>query len=136
MDKALSKIRRILSSEKQIEAAYLFGSRATANASPNSDFDIAIVSKSKAFFSSNKLRLLSALSGAGIDAVDLVEVSIEDLPLAFQVIKKNYLIFKKPTFDSSEFYVKILHMYFDFEYILRTQIQGQKKRLRNSHKIA
>ena len=103
--------------ENQVVLAYLFGSRASGNTGPLSDYDFAVyfdeVDKKKIF--NFKINLQDKISRyLKTDRVDIVVLNLAESPeLKYDIIKKGILIFKKESFKLLV-EPKILNEYFDF----------------------
>lgn len=113
----------VFSSVSAVEAVYLFGSRAEDRARSDSDFDFAVVASSLSKPGSSELRdkLLTELTRAGFDNLSVVIFSFDDLYLAFQCVKNNFVVYKRDGFDVDSFYSLVVRRYLDFEPYLRRQ---------------
>lgn len=119
--KELKKLLDIFKLYSKIKLVYLFGSRATNNDGPLSDYDFAIYldEKNKNKISKIKLELLNKISRAlKTDDVDVVVLNRVELPeLKYNIIKEGKLIFEKEPFRVLV-EPKILTEYFDFRSLL------------------
>jgi len=111
-----------------IQAVYLFGSRAGGHARPGSDFDLAIVPADGAP-EQQRLSILADLTRAGFDDVDLVFLDGEDLVLAYEAVRPNRLIYRSEEFDRGAYYSKVVRMYLDFLPYLEVQRAAYKRRV-------
>ena len=114
-------IAGFLRDQKNVSAAWLFGSTATGKAGKNSDIDIAILfapalSKYERF----DLRLLMAgeLSRLTGREVDLVDIEAAPLFLQHQIRKTGRLIVEKDHTYRVAFDVKSRQVYFDLAPVL------------------
>lgn len=109
-----------LANEKDIQFAYLFGSRATGHEKPNSDFDIAIYPINSL---SSKMETLTYLSQIEIrlenilktDKIDLINLRDATPLLRFKIIKNGVLIFEKSKNERVNLVTKWLSEYFDIK---------------------
>lgn len=117
----LKKVKEVFDQADEVKLAYLFGSRATGDDGPNSDYDFAVyLSASDASeMLKTKMDLLGKLTKAvKTDAVDLLVLNNSDKPeLNYEVITEGKLLKDiEPTRLIVE--PKILNEYFDFRAIL------------------
>lgn len=118
----LPQVKKIFDSYPEVKLAYLFGSRATGENGPMSDYDFAVYlkPKKKNQIHNLKLELLGKLCGTvKSDAVDLLVLNTSEKPeLNYEVITKgNILKEVEPTRLFVE--TNILNNYFDFRDSLR-----------------
>src|SRR4051812_25903018 len=71
-----------------IQAVYLFGSRASEKTHPNSDLDLAIVPRNSAI-RAKRLDILTDLASNGFCDVDLVFLDIDDIVLKYEAVRQN-----------------------------------------------
>lgn len=126
----LSKLKEIFKNYKEIDAVYLFGSQVTGKLHPESDIDLGIITEVDGF-KKRKLDILEDLAKAGFCNVDLVFFDEADIALKFEIIHKNFIIYKKPDFDQGEIFSNIVRKYLDFYHYLELQRKSYKKRLLN-----
>ncbi len=118
MDKeTLEKIKNILAGHSDIKLAYLFGSQATGEAGPMSDYDFAIYLDSKDVQAAYDLRfkLMDELGRLlKSDKIDVVVLdTLEHSELKFNIIKDGILLLEvEPHKVVLE--PKIMNEYFDF----------------------
>lgn len=117
MDKAQKEKLRIIFKESQVVLAYLFGSRASGDVGPLSDYDFAVY-----FDETDKKKIFNLKFGLQdkitrcfkTDKVDIVILNLSESPeLKYNIIKDGILIFKKEPFKVLV-EPKILNEYFDF----------------------
>lgn len=122
MDKKLIKqIIPVFENHPEVKLVYVFGSQATGNTGPLSDYDFAVYLDEK----NSKKRFDIRLKLAGeissklkTDAVDVVVLNdIEQPELKFNIIKDSVLILEKEPFKVL-IEPKILMEYFDFHDLL------------------
>ncbi len=125
----LDKLRRIFANYPEIAAVYLFGSRATATARPDSDYDLAVVSKRGRQARGRRMDILADLARTGLSDVDLSFLDRDNAVLQYEAVRLNQLVFCCPEFDSASFYSRVIRKYFDFLPYLNTQRLALKERL-------
>ena len=118
----LEEIREIFASHPEVKLAYLFGSRATGNVGPMSDYDFGVyfdgLDKNHRF--DMKLQLMSKLSKVlNVDTVDIVNLNDTDMPeLTYAMIQEGIVIKETEPFrllvES-----RIRAEYFDFHLMLK-----------------
>ena len=85
-------VRAPVAAERRIEACYLFGSRATGNATPDSDLDLAIYADCR-FAGEDLLELGADLTRRlQSDRVHLVWLNRADPVVAFSVLRNGKLL--------------------------------------------
>jgi uncharacterized protein len=112
----------------QIQAVYMFGSMGSGKMHPESDLDLAIVSRSMTL-KKKKLQLLTEFASLGYCDVDLVFLDTEDIVLKYEAVRQNRLIYVTPNFDRGSMYSKIIRQYLDFMPYLETQRKAYKRRI-------
>ena len=129
----IDKIVKIAKENKVIKAVYLFGSQAKNQASQNSDIDIAVLLEANYTKKSGeiKVKLYEELIKAGIDNIDLVILNKASALLSYEVVKENYLLYKKEGFDAASYQSLAIRKYLDFEYYLKKNQQKFKERILN-----
>lgn len=118
----LLQVKKVFDSCNDVKLAYLFGSRATGEIGPMSDYDFAVYlnpKKNESFFDL-KLELMGKLcSAVKTDAVDLLVLNTSEKPeLNYEVITKGKLL---KVVEPNKLIVEtnILNSYFDFRDNLR-----------------
>ena len=105
---------------RNVELAYLFGSRARGKGSFLSDFDFAILASDGGF--EEYYRFLHDLSivmnGSRVDVVMLKDAPLE---LRYRAVKEGILLYQKNRYIKVEFEGVTLSRYFDFLPVLRSQ---------------
>ena len=114
----IDKIIKIGKENNAIQAVYLFGSQAKNQAGTNSDIDIAVLLEDNYTKKSGeiKVKLYEELIKAGIDNIDLVILNQASALLSYEVVKENYLLYKKEDFDAASYQSLAIRKYLDFEY--------------------
>ena len=125
-----ARLAPVLSAFPEVQAAYLFGSVATGQATAASDLDLGIVTEPP--LGDRKLAVLTALADAGFDNVDLVSLDEDDVVLRFEAVRPNRLVYAKDHFDHGAFYSRTVREYFDFLPILERQREALKRRLQGA----
>ena len=128
-DPILARMRDVFEKYPEILAVYLFGSRGTATARPDSDYDVAVVSAPGRPARSRKMNILADLAEAGFENVDLSFLDRDNLVLNHEAVRMNRIIFCRPEFDPGSFYSRVIRMYFDFLPYLNIQRAALKERL-------
>lgn len=111
-----------------VQAVYLFGSRAAGRRHGESDIDLAIVPYSSAA-RSRKLDMLADLARHGFCNVDLVFLDTCDIVLKFEAIRQNRLIYQREDFDRGALYSIVVRQYLDFLPYLRVHREAYKRRM-------
>jgi predicted nucleotidyltransferase len=93
----LSRVKPVLSAEKEIAGAYLFGS-ALGMCRPDSDIDLGLIiqpltGQPDVYYEQTVERVLSNLSGIGRHKFDIVPLNLSNAIFAFKVLKEGKLIF-------------------------------------------
>ena len=117
----------------EILAAYLFGSQAAGQTHRESDLDVALIPRMPTL-RDQKLDLLTDLTEAGFDNIDLVILDTDDIVIKFEAIHQNRLIYAVPEYDHGSTFSKIIRQYFDFLPYLNVQRQAYKRRILNGKK--
>lgn len=115
--KQAAAVGKVLGKHDCVKLAYLFGSRATGEAGPTSDYDIAVYfdGLTESEMANQLLTIASELQEAlGTDAVDFVVLNTTDAPeLKYDIIKHGIRIH-----DVEPYHVliepQILNEYIDF----------------------
>ena len=128
LDKAIPTLAAIFRRYPEIRAVYLFGSYADGTARPDSDLDLGILPRTPAFHQ-RLLDLLTDLTEAGFDRVDIVWLDEADLTLRYEVVRRNRLLYAAPDFDHGTYFSRVLREYWDTEPYLRIVRQAYKERL-------
>ncbi|MFQ5488534.1 MAG: nucleotidyltransferase domain-containing protein [Gammaproteobacteria bacterium] len=120
-------LERALSRFPEVEAAYLFGSRAEGRMKAGSDLDLALVVNQP--LGLRKLDILAALTAEGLDNVDLVVLSSDDVVLRFEAVRLNQLVYARKGFDRGGYYSRSIREYLDFLPYLEAQRTARRRRL-------
>ncbi len=120
-------IESVLNRFPAVQAAFLFGSRATDRARPDSDIDLALVGPASGLRQA-KLDILQAFVEAGLERVDLVLLDEADPAMRFEAVRPNCLVYTRGDFDRGSYYSRTVREYFDLEPYLKIQRQALKRR--------
>jgi hypothetical protein len=115
----------------EVQAVYLFGSHAEGRARPDSDIDLALVTRDKSSHP-NILDLLTDLATQGFSNVDLTFLDTDDVVLKHQAVRLNRVIYYTPDFDRGGTYSRIVREYLDFKRYLDVQREAYKQRILNA----
>ncbi len=127
-------ITRCLSRRREVQVAYVFGSRATGRARIDSDLDVAVLlarpleaRRSTAY----RLALMNEL-GAALHRSDVDVIILNDASplLAHRVLSKGRLAFERSKSARVRFQVKTAGLYSDLVPMFETQIHYLKKHAR------
>lgn len=124
----LESLREVFRRYPDIEAVYLFGSRAEGNTRADSDLDLAIVPAREAC-REQRLEILTDLARAGFDEVDLVFLNGDDLVLAYEAVRPNQVVYQTDEFDRGAYYSRVIRMYLDFLPYLEVQREAYRRRV-------
>ena len=128
MNEADPRLSEIFSRYSDIQAVYIFGSRATGKTHADSDLDLAIIPRSDQA-RRQKLDILTDLAHLGFDNVDLVFLDTDDIVLRYEAIKHNRLIYQTEDFDRGTIYSNVVRQYLDFLPYLKVQREAYKRRI-------
>jgi hypothetical protein len=127
-------IARAVSTRREIQAAYVFGSAVTGRTRPDSDLDVAVLlgkrlDPHRAL--DYRLKLMSDL-GAALRRSDVELVILDDAAplLAHRVLSQGTLVFERSRSARVRFQVRIAALYADLVPLLETQIRYLKKHAR------
>jgi hypothetical protein len=124
----IARLRNIFERYTDIQAVYLFGSRAAGTAHAGSDLDLAIVPRNLAL-RSRKLDLLADLAGHGFCDVDLLFLDSADIVTQYEAVRPNWLIYEAEDFDRGAMYSAVVRRYLDFLPYLNVQRAAYKGRI-------
>ncbi len=129
-------IARVAASRREIQAAYLFGSRAAGTSRPNSDIDIAVLVNPDALKRAvldYRLELMADF-GAALHRpdVDLVVLNHASPLLAHRVLSGGVLVFERSPVARVRFQVRTAAMYADAVPMYETHIRYLKQRSRRT----
>ena len=127
----LERLKAVFEQFPQIQAVYLFGSRAAGRARAGSDLDLAVVSKNAPSVS-EKLDILSQLAKEGFCDVDLVFLPRDNIVLQYEAVRMNRVVYRRPEFDSAAHYSLVIRRYLDFVPYLDVQRKAYKERILKS----
>jgi predicted nucleotidyltransferase len=129
-DHDLRRLVDVFRKYPDIQAVYLFGSRASGKTHADSDLDLAIVPRDRAV-RAKRLDLLTDLVGSGFCDVDLLFLDTDDIVLKYEAIRQNQLIYYTEDFDRGEIFSKIIRQYLDFAPYLEVQREAYKQRIQH-----
>jgi len=122
----LAKLRAIFARHRQVQAVFLFGSRAFGTARSESDWDLAVYLEPPE--PDPTLELLGALVAAGFEWVDLVLLHEAPPVLAFEVVRANRVVYAREGFEVGGYVSRVAREYWDLEPLLRVQREAMKRR--------
>jgi predicted nucleotidyltransferase len=127
-------VARCLSTRRDIQAAYLFGSVAAGRDHAGSDIDIAVLlapSVRPAMMLSYRLNLMADL-GFALHRTDVDVVILNQAPplLAHRVLSQGTLVFERSKSSRVKFQVRTAARYLDMIPALETHIRYLKKQVR------
>ena len=122
------RIGGILGAFDGVEAVYLFGSHVDGNVRSDSDIDLAIVPQTESVRHS-RLEMLTQVTRAGFDNIDIVFLEERDLVLQFHAIRRNRPIYQAPRFDHPAYFSRTISIYEDLKPLLRIQQQAYKRQV-------
>jgi hypothetical protein len=109
------KIKKILSKDNNIIAAYLFGSYAVGVANEDSDFDVAVlvenVPNDSIDYRIKKAMELEKILGKD---VDFVIINNSSYILTFQIFKEGKIIYEKDADKRAVYQMHFLSRYYDY----------------------
>ncbi len=118
----LEKVKEIIQSHPEIKLAYFFGSQATGNTGPMSDYDFAVyidgLDGRERF--DIKIKLMTSISSVlKTDAVDVVILNDLDMPeLAYDIVAEGIVLHEDEPYRLLV-EPRILESYFDFHTMLK-----------------
>ncbi|WP_276956957.1 type VII toxin-antitoxin system MntA family adenylyltransferase antitoxin [Allomeiothermus silvanus] len=110
----------------QVQAAFLFGSRAFGGARPDSDWDLAVYLEPPE--PDPTLEILTDLVKAGFERTDLVVLNQAPPVLAFEAVRANKVIYRREGFCVGSYVSRVVREYWDLEPLLRIQREAMKRR--------
>ena len=118
-DRLVSAIGRALAPASEVQAALLFGSRATGRARPDSDIDVAVLLEPATAATEDPRSLLRRLLEAlatelSADRTDLVILNDAPPALAFQVLKYGVPAFEREPLALHRFRVRTYGKHADY----------------------
>jgi hypothetical protein len=109
------KIKKLLSKDNNIIAAYLFGSYAVGVANEDSDFDVAVlvenVPNDSIDYRIKKAMELEKILGKN---VDFVIINNSSYILSFQIFKEGKIIYEKDADKRAVYQMHFLSRYYDY----------------------
>lgn len=117
MNKIVEKVKKlsfdVLRKEKDIAAAYIFGSLVEGFYNDNSDVDIALLFKNPVSLD-RELEIAVRLEDRLNREIDLVNLERTSINLSFRIIAKGLLIYEGDYLRHTKFIQEILSRYHDF----------------------
>ncbi|WP_448593151.1 type VII toxin-antitoxin system HepT family RNase toxin [Thermoflexus hugenholtzii] len=124
----LSRLVEVFRRYPGIEAVYLFGSAAEGRLHAESDPDLAVLLR-RGTPRPNPLDLLADLARHGFCRVDVVFLDTEGIPLKFEAVRRNRLLYAAEGFDRGEFFSRVVRQYLDFAPYLRVHREAYRRRI-------
>jgi predicted nucleotidyltransferase len=125
---SLEKLPKVFGQYPEIQAVYLFGSRATGRVHRESDLDLGVLQDGDSL-PARKLDILAKLAEEGFCNVDLVFLPKDDIVLKYEAIRMNRIVYQRPDFDSGSTFSLVVRQYLDFLPYLEVQRKALKERL-------
>lgn len=122
----IARLQSIFGRYADIQAVYLFGSRASGTAHAESDWDLAILSRGPDL-RSRKLDILTDLARQGFCDVDVVFLDAADIVTRYEAVRLNRLVYAAGDFDRGAMYSDVVRRYLDFLPCLNTQRAAYKR---------
>jgi len=120
------QLQSIFQRYADIQAVYLFGSRANGTAHAESDLDLAILPRGPDL-RSRKLDILTDLARHGFCDVDVVFLDAADIVTKYEAVRLNWLVYAAEDFDRGATYSDVVRRYLDFLPYLSTQRAAYKR---------
>lgn len=111
-----------------VQAVYLFGSAAAGRTRLDSDIDLAVVPRGGSC-REHRLEMLTELTRAGFDRVDMVFLDTDDLVLKYEAVRQNCVVYQTEDFDRGAMYSRVVRMFLDFVPYLEVQRKAYKRRI-------
>jgi hypothetical protein len=125
-----ASLAAMFAAHSSVCAAYVFGSVATGQRTARSDLDLAVWLRDGVSPQAAKLDLLTDLTRAGFDNVDLVVLNDADLTVRYEAIRPNQLVYATDDYDHGHVFSLTLRKYWDFLPYLKVQRAAYKQRLK------
>ena len=117
----LVSLRAYLAKQDDVALAYLFGSRASDHFALESDYDIAVLTRTP-IAPARRYQLASELSAVlGGTPVDVVVLDQAPVELTYAVVAHGNRLFERDVATRVEFEASVMSRYADFVYTLREQ---------------
>jgi predicted nucleotidyltransferase len=133
LEQKLGNLAARWSGDKEVAAAFLFGSQARGNARPRSAFDLAVILAPDLSASQRWRKRLALLDQAamalGTDAVDLIVLEEAPAPLAHRVIRDGRLVLDRDPHRRVFVVEAALRQYFDEAHLRAVLDEDLKSRL-------
>jgi len=118
----LSKmLNESFSKYKEVDLAYLFGSRARGDFTEESDYDFAVLLSKNFKDPYDLLKLIHDLAmalGVKDEKVNLIVLNDASLEMAYKVISEGVIIYERSVEKRVDFEVSTLKLYLDFKLVL------------------
>lgn len=125
-EQGLQCLRAVCARYPQVQAVFLFGSRAVGRARPESDWDLALYLEPPE--PDPTLEILSELVEAGLERADIVLLHQAPPVLAFEAVRTNRVVYRREEFDLGSYVSRLVRMYWDLEPLLKVQREAIKRR--------
>jgi predicted nucleotidyltransferase len=106
---------------KEVDLAYLFGSRARGDFTEESDYDFAVLLSKNFKDPYDLLKLIHDLAmalGVKDEKVNLIVLNDASLEMAYKVISEGVIIYERSVEKRVDFEVSTLKLYLDFKLVL------------------
>ena len=121
-DEQIRKICEYMN-DRPVEAVYLFGSQATNDARPDSDYDFGVLFEDSVGSSERfelRLEMMGLLTGMfKTDNVDVLDLNSSPIRFQYEAIKPRKLIYEKNSAVVKDFENRVLTGYLDEAYHLK-----------------
>ena len=132
-------VTKVVSTRREIQAAYLFGSMTKGRTRPGSDVDVAVLLSNRVRTSAIFQYRLKLVADLGFELkrsdIDLVILNDASPLLAHRVLSKGRLIFEGSPSARIRFQVRTANLYADLVPMFETQIRYLKKSVREGRII-
>lgn len=124
----LDALTRVFRRYPDVQAVYLFGSAAEGRVQADSDIDLAVVPQAGSC-RERRLEILTDLTRAGFDNVDLLFLDTNDVVLNYEAVRQNCVVYQTEDFDRGAMYSRVVRTYLDFLPYLEVQRREYKRRI-------
>lgn len=129
-DKIVTVIKKYFKNIKNIQLVYLFGS--SLKRKNFCDIDIAVLFDekiNKSYYPKLKLQIISDLIDLlKFNNIDVVVLNnLEDYLLAYQIVTKGVVVYKKSKYADVRYKAKVFSLYLDFKFFIDKQFEKLQK---------
>lgn len=120
-EEMLKRLKAPLSSFREIDVVYLFGSRARGDSTQESDWDFAVLLSKDFKDPYDLVRLIDIIArdlGVSDEQINLVILNDAELELTYAVISEGLIVFERDVERRVDFEVLTLESYMDFKPVL------------------